>query len=477
LAQVRICAQNANHLRVGNSTMDMSLCSGALVFLLVLLCCPFIVPVVGTTPWIPALIATQQLSQDDDLQNDQPVYKWFEREFFSVVQSADCDHDETGLRCANIKGGFNQSRWENLVQEMWGLVGYAMKVPSLAHGMAMSLYSWFWWEGRDSTRVNVATARLACDFFAVSLEFSGCNDKALDLQSFFIRNCHMRWRYLMLISSELGKYLARELRDLKGAAEVLHASHNYFEAMRQMPAFGPHSGPLAAPHDISLNADYFPASVARQGPIWKNPLQDVPIAAFLEEHFATFRAELLELLAQEHRFSLLNQATRSAEPQFGPRDDDWLTTYLVRGTVFSELVCAHAPQTCELLRQRPEVAQCYSGLSGAGFLRMRPGGRLKPHFGGAPRLSAHLALIVPDGELYMNVGRETVRWIEGKAIVFDDTFIHSVTHNGYDPRYVLNVWMCHPCDPTNGRSNNGIDPLPGFCEGPEQGLLPPDSYR
>ena len=34
-----------------------------------------------------------------------------------------------------------------------------------------------------------------------------------------------------------------------------------------------------------------------------------------------------------------------------------------------------------------------------GPLRMRPGGRLKPHFGGAPRLSAHLALVVPDGEL------------------------------------------------------------------------------
>merc|ERR1739845_125938 len=138
-------------------------------------------------------------------------------------------------------------------------------------------------------------------------------------------------------------------------------------------------------------------------------------------------------------------------------------------------VCAHAPKTCALLASRPEVANCHMGGSGAGFLRMRPGGRLKPHFGNAPRLSAHLALIVPPGEIRMSVGYESVRWQEGRVIVFDDTYIHSVTHNGDEPRYVLNVWMCHPCDLTNGRRHGAADQLPEFCEGPEQGLLPPGS--
>eukprot|EP00930_Biecheleria_cincta_P035666 TRINITY_DN2450_c0_g2_i1.p1 TRINITY_DN2450_c0_g2~~TRINITY_DN2450_c0_g2_i1.p1 ORF type:complete len:448 (-),score=37.05 TRINITY_DN2450_c0_g2_i1:379-1722(-) len=447
----------------------MTLAIGLLNVSLFVLCFPCLSQTVGRSLGVPPLVAELRLSEIDDLQNDQPIYRWFEREFFSVVQSADCKHDETGLQCANIKGGFDQGRWDSLVQQMWMLAEYTIRTPALAHAMAMSLYSWFWWEGRESTRVNVATARLACDFFYASLQFSGCDDRSLDLQSFFVRNCHMRWRYLMMISSELGRYLALESRDLLGAAQVLQASRTYFHEMRQMPAFGAHQGLLTVPHDISLNRDYFPASVVQQGPVWKNALQDVPIAAFLEHHFSTIRAELVALLGDEHKFSLLNQATRSAEPQFGPRDDDWLTTYFVRGAVFNEMVCAHAPRTCDLLRQRPEVAQCHSGLSGSGFLRMRPGGRLKPHFGGAPRLSAHLALIVPDGELYMNVGRETVRWEEGKTIVFDDTFIHRVVHNGYDARYVLNVWMCHPCDPAHGSP-------PAFCEGPEQGLLPPSAY-
>mmetsp|Transcript_69787 Transcript_69787/g.220288 ORF Transcript_69787/g.220288 Transcript_69787/m.220288 type:complete len:119 (+) Transcript_69787:2-358(+) len=117
-------------------------------------------------------------------------------------------------------------------------------------------------------------------------------------------------------------------------------------------------------------------------------------------------------------------------------------------------------------------------MAGAGFLRLRPGGRLKPHFGNSPRLSAHLALIVPPGEIHMSVGSQTVSWVEGKVLVFDDTFIHSVTHRGLEPRYVLNVWMCHPCDPTNGRSSEAAgEELPEFCHGPEQGLLPPDVYR
>mmetsp|Transcript_19925 Transcript_19925/g.41544 ORF Transcript_19925/g.41544 Transcript_19925/m.41544 type:complete len:459 (+) Transcript_19925:26-1402(+) len=414
------------------------------------------------------------LSETDDQQNDQPIYKLFERGFFSAVQSADCQHaDDGGLQCREIRGGFDPERWDQLIEQMWTLVEHGYKHPSMGHALAMSLYSWFWWEGPGSDRVNIVTGRLACDFFATSLSFNSCVDPNLPLQDFYQRNCHMRWRYLLMIASELGRYLAVVQLDVRAATEVLQSARRYFQVMRQLPAFGPHAGKLTSPHDISLNADYFPASVVNQGPIWKNAREQVPIVSFLEENFPTIQAELLAILGDQHRFSLMNQATRNAEPQFGPRDDDWLTAYLVRGAEFNEMVCAHAPRTCALLRTRPELAECHSGLSGSGFLRMRPGGRLKPHFGGAPRLSAHLALLVPDGEVYMSVGSETTRWVEGQVITFDDTFIHSVTHNGDQPRYVLNVWMCHPCDPTEGHGGAGRT-IPDYCDGPEHGVLPPD---
>ena len=61
----------------------------AMVSLLFLQRCLSLTPTLGAPPGIPSFIAGLQLSQVDDLQNDQPIYKWFEREFFSAVQSAE----------------------------------------------------------------------------------------------------------------------------------------------------------------------------------------------------------------------------------------------------------------------------------------------------------------------------------------------------------------------------------------------------
>merc|ERR1711920_253762 len=184
-----------------------------------------------------------------------------------------------------------------------------------------------------------------------------------------------------------------------------------------------------------------------------------------ESHYSTIRGELDAILRAGDTFRDLDESTRNAETQFGPRGDDWLTAYMYRKGQQIPEVCKHAPRTCELLSTRPEIANCHMGGSGAGFLRMAPGGRLKPHFGNAPRLSVHLGLIVPQGEIKMHVGYETVRWEEGKVIVFDDTFVHQVIHNGADPRYVMNVWMCHPCDPVDGKAPG--ETVPSYCQGAE----------
>mmetsp|Transcript_85330 Transcript_85330/g.265229 ORF Transcript_85330/g.265229 Transcript_85330/m.265229 type:complete len:94 (-) Transcript_85330:49-330(-) len=80
-------------------------------------------------------------------------------------------------------------------------------------------------------------------------------------------------------------------------------------------------------------------------------------------------------------------------------------------------------------------------------MRLSPGGMVKPHFGNAPRLSVHLALATPEPQAAaMLVGDSVVHWREGEVLLFDDTYIHSVVHRGRLPRYVLNVWFCHPCD-------------------------------
>jgi len=97
---------------------------------------------------------------------------------------------------------------------------------------------------------------------------------------------------------------------------------------------------------------------------------------------------------------------------------------------------------------RQEIANC--SFMNVNYVRLNPGANLKPHFGNGPRLSAHLSVIAPEPlRAGMSVGTEKVLWVEGKAIIFDDTYPHCVSHWGKQPRYVMLVWFCHPCDQSN----------------------------
>ncbi|CAK0862802.1 unnamed protein product [Prorocentrum cordatum] len=63
------------------------------------------------------------------------------------------------------------------------------------------------------------------------------------------------------------------------------------------------------------------------------------------------------------------------------------------------------------------------------YVKLNPGAHLKPHFGNGPRLSAHLSVIAPEPlHAAMQVGTERVLWLEGKAIVFDDTYPEEPNH-------------------------------------------------
>lgn len=407
----------------------------------------------------PIMIGGMEFSREDDIENMEKLSNVFGQVFYTMVMGG---NDPAA-----------KEAWEGLTNDIGQLAETAMQVPSLALPVAMCLYNYFWWEGPDTLEPNLAAAHMASELMSRAVVHARCNDLTLPAMDFFINQCHLRWRYLMMITGEVSRYLVIQRRDVVRGQRVLAQLHHYFNEMRKIPAAEMMEG--TSPYQVNFNMDYYPGSVAFQGPVWQNPLQDVPIASFLEANFATIRGELDAILAAGNTFRSLDEQTRNAETQFGPRGDDWQTAYMFRKGEAIESVCKHAPKTCALLRTRPEIANCKMGGSGAGFLRMSPGGRLKPHFGNAPRLSAHLGLKVPLGEIRMYVGDASVHWEEGKVIVFDDTFVHQVVHNGVEPRYVMNVWMCHPCDPSDGKSpGQGV---PSFCAGPQGamtrlGLMP-----
>ncbi|CAJ1340999.1 unnamed protein product [Effrenium voratum] len=382
----------------------------------------------------PLVIGGIEFSREDDIENMEKLSNILGQAFYAMILAPG---DASALQ-----------QWQALSSDIWSLAQYAVQVPALALPVAMSLYNYFWWEGPQNQEPNAMAGYQASELMYLAVRHARCHDPALEGMEFYIQQCHLRWRYLLMLAGETGRHLALG-RNLLAGSQLLSRTREYFREAKQLPHIELLKG--LSSHEVNFNMDYYPAATLRHGPVW-DP-QVLPVASFLEENYPVIRGELESILRAGSTFASLDERTRNAETQFGPRGDDWLTAYLFRKGEPIQEVCKHAPGTCQLLQQRPEIAKCKTSGSGAGFLRMRPGGRLKPHFGNAPRLSVHLGLIVPDGEIVMSVGNSQVRWEEGKAIVFDDTFIHQVVHDGEEPRYVMNLWMCHPCDPSDGKED------------------------
>lgn len=399
----------------------------------------------------PLLIGGVEFSHEDDIDNMEKLSNLFGQVFYTHILSPE--------------NAAAASSWQSLESDVWQMARMALEVPALALPVAMCLYNFFWWEGPQNNEPNLRAGYEASELMYLAVKHAGCDDPKMEMIHFYLQQCHLRWRYLLLLTAETSRYLLQQ-RSLVPGTRLMSQARAYLREMKELPNVELLQG--FSTHEVSFNMDYYPSATLIHGPVWKNPLQLLPVASVLEENYPVIREELEAILKAGTTFEDLDSSTRNAETQFGPRGDDWLTAYLFRKGEAIPEVCAHAPRTCEILRKRPEIGNCKQAASGARFLRMRPGGRLKPHFGNAPRLSVHLGLIIPDGEITMSVGYEVLRWEEGKVIAFDDTFIHQVVHNGVEPRYVMNLWMCHPCDP-DGKDSGA--PLPEYCNGPPGAML------
>ena len=88
------------------------------------------------------------------------------------------------------------------------------------------------------------------------------------------------------------------------------------------------------------------------------------------------------------------------------------------------------------MRPRPRVPRAFSCANGCGARR--------PHCGATnANLKVHLGLLVPStpapGCAVFTVGGEARPWVAGKAVVFDDSFVHEVRNRCDAERVVLQV--------------------------------------
>jgi beta-hydroxylase len=98
------------------------------------------------------------------------------------------------------------------------------------------------------------------------------------------------------------------------------------------------------------------------------------------------------------------------------------------------------PNTYDLLKSD-------NNIKSAMFSILEPGKYIKPHFGPFRGcLRYHLGIQIPKDkdQCYINVDNINYNWIQGKGVIFDDTYLHYVYNNTTESRCILFLDLVRP---------------------------------
>jgi len=165
---------------------------------------------------------------------------------------------------------------------------------------------------------------------------------------------------------------------------------------------------------------------------------DFPWVESVEKDWPAIRSELDKVLAL--REGIPNFQDISVDQKWLTSDEKWKTFFFHAYGIKQEQNCAFCPATASALEKIP-------GLKTAFFSILMPEKRIPPHRGPYNGvLRYHLAVKVPgDGrECGIDVGGDVGHWVEGKSLVFDDSYMHHAWNNSDDIRVVLFVDFVRP---------------------------------
>lgn len=154
-------------------------------------------------------------------------------------------------------------------------------------------------------------------------------------------------------------------------------------------------------------------------------------------------ARALETAADEIavEFRRIARASLVDEGEQIARTGRWSISYLVSPDGGLGEAAIHCPRTMALLDAHREEAQ---GAGVAYFSCLDPHTRVAQHRGPTnTRLRCHLGLEVPPG-CGLRVAGEQRTWQPGRALLFDDSFMHEVWNDSAHRRVVLIVDVWHP---------------------------------
>jgi aspartyl/asparaginyl beta-hydroxylase (cupin superfamily) len=161
----------------------------------------------------------------------------------------------------------------------------------------------------------------------------------------------------------------------------------------------------------------------------------------VEANWETIRQELQGVLADHEALPNFQDISKD---QIEITDDDNWKTYFLYGYGFkAPLGIQTCPKTAALMEQVP-------GMTTAMFSILSPRKHILDHRGPYKGvLRYHLGLIVPEQaeQCRIRVGEDIRHWVQGKSLIFDDTFNHEVWNDTDETRVVLFVDVLRPLPP------------------------------
>ena len=175
------------------------------------------------------------------------------------------------------------------------------------------------------------------------------------------------------------------------------------------------------------------------------PIQHCQWIAELESATAMIRSELADALIVPDRIEPFLRFNQAADQSKYLQSDiglpQWDAFFFYRHGKPSPENLNLCPATSAALKSIP-LPSIEAHSPEACFSILSAGTRIMPHFGVTnTRVVVHLPLIVPAG-CSLVVGGESHEWVEGRCVVFDDTFEHEAWNRGDEQRAVLisDVW-------------------------------------
>lgn len=184
---------------------------------------------------------------------------------------------------------------------------------------------------------------------------------------------------------------------------------------------------------------YFPG--LPQVPWYPNEI--FPWVRELEGAVPQMRAETEQVLAKHQGLEpyVQEEANRASRGHKLLNDTRWSAFHLFKRGERVEDNARHCPSIMQLL-ELPPIPRIKHRSPMALISILHPGTHIPPHHGMLnTRLICHIPLVVPPG-CRLRVAGETREVVEGKAMIFDDSFEHEAWNEGHSARAVLlfEIW-------------------------------------